>query len=98
MIDNTTSLLVPESAVAFNNQVFCFGDQGIIAVSDSGVQILSVPIEDQVLKLSSDNYSNFVDLSFAVGYESSRQYIFFTVTEANDTYCTKAFVYNSLTS
>jgi len=98
LIDNTTSLLVPESAVAFNNQVFCFGDQGIIAVSDSGVQILSVPIEDQVLKLSSDNYSNFVDLSFAVGYESSRQYIFFTVTEANDTYCTKAFVYNSLTS
>lgn len=98
LIDNTTSLLVPESAVAFNNQVFCFGDQGILAVSDSGVQILSVPIENQVLELSSDNYSNFVDLSFAIGYESSRQYIFFTVSSSVDTYCTKAFVYNSLTN
>lgn len=98
LVDNTTTLLVPESAVAFNNQVFCFGDQGILAVSDSGVQILSVPIEDQVLELSSDNYSNFVPLSFAIGYESSRQYIFYTVSDPSDTYCTKAFVYNSLTN
>jgi len=97
LIDNTTALKVPESAVPFNNQVFCFTDQGVCAVSDSGVQILSVPIENVLLQLSSDQYTNFVSASFAVAYESSRQYMFFTVTEEGDTFATQAFIYNSLT-
>ena len=97
LVDNTTALKVPESAVPFNNQVFCFTDQGVCAVSDSGVQILSVPIENVLLQLSSDQYTNFVEASFAVAYESSRQYMFFTVTEEGDTFATQAFIYNSLT-
>jgi len=98
LLDNTVTLQVPESAVAFNNQVFCFTTQGVCAVTDAGVQIMSVPIEATLLELSSDQYTNFVSASFGVAYESSRQYLFFTVTETDDEFATQAFIYNSLTS
>lgn len=97
LLDNTVALKVPESAVPFNNQVFCFTTQGICAVSDSGVQIISVPIEDTLLELSSDQFTNFMSSSFGVAYESARLYMFFTVSEETDTFATQAFVYNSLT-
>jgi len=97
LVDNTVTLKVPESAVPFNNQVFCFTTQGICAVTDSGVQIMSVPIENILLEISSEQFTNFVQSSFGVAYESSRQYMFFTVTEENDTFATQAFIYNSLT-
>jgi hypothetical protein len=97
LVDNTAILKAPESAVPFNNQVFCYTTQGVCAVSDSGVQIMSVPIETTLLELSSEQYVNFASASFGVAYESARQYLFFTVTEETDTYATQAYVYNSLT-
>lgn len=98
LFDNTTVLKVPESARSFNNQVFCFSDQGIISVSDNGVQVISRPIESTLLELSSDLYPNFDEVSFGISYESNRQYIFFTVSNRADTYATQAFVYNSITN
>jgi len=98
LVDNTSSLICNESAVAFNNQIFCFTDQGICAVTDSGVEIKSIPIETELLELSSEQYTNFATASFGIGYESARQYIFFTVTKTTDTYATQAFVFNSLTN
>ncbi len=78
--------------------MFCFTTQGICAVTDSGVQILSVPIENQLLTLSSELYPAFGTASFGVAYESARLYLFFTVKRKTDTFATQAFVYNSLTS
>lgn len=97
LIDNTVALKVPESAVPFNNQVFCFTTQGVCAVTDSGVQIMSVPIENTLLELSSEQYVNFSDASFGVAYESARLYLFFTVSQEADTFATQAYVYNALT-
>lgn len=98
LFDNTATLKAPESAVPFNNQVFLLSDQGVAAVSDNGVQVLSRPIESTLLQLSSSGYANFETATFAVAYESSRQYILFTVSEESDTYATQAFVYNSFTN
>lgn len=97
-VDNTTALKAPESAIAFNNQVFCFTDQGVCAVTDSGVQIMSVPIENTLLRLSSEQFVNFAGATFGVAYESARQYMLFTVTDEDDEFATQAFVYNSLTN
>lgn len=97
LVDNTVALKAPESAVAFNNQVFCYTTQGIVAVTDAGVQIMSVPIENVLLELSSEQFTNFASASFGVSYPSSRIYIFFTVQNENDTFARQAFVYNSLT-
>jgi len=98
LLDNTSTIKAPETAVAFNNQVFMFSDQGVVGVSDSGVAVLSRPIESTLLELSSSQYTNFSTASFGISYESSRQYILFTVTNTADTYATQAFVYNSFTN
>ena len=96
LLDNTTSIKAPQSAVAFNNQVFIFSDQGVAAVSDSGVSVIGRPIEATLLELAS--LDNFEDITFSVGYESSRQFILYTVSNEFDTYATQAFVYNSFTN
>lgn len=98
VLDSTVVLLAPESVATLANQIFAMTSQGIVSVTDSGVAIRSVPIEDTVIRLSSDQYPAFPTASFGVGYESERTYAFFTVTETTDTTCTQAFIYNSLTN
>ncbi len=97
LVDNTVTLKAPESAVPFNNQVFCFTTQGVCAVTDAGVNIISVPIENVLLELSSEQFTGFTAATFGVAYESARQYMLFTVSSEDDMVATQAFVYNSLT-
>lgn len=97
LFDNTTTIRAPESAVVLNNQIFMFSDQGVAAVSESGVQILSRPIEQDLLRLSSSVYANFQTATYGVSYESERKYILWTVTNPADTAATQAFVYNLFT-
>ena len=98
LFDATILLKVPESAIAFNNRVYAFTDQGVAAISDSDSAIVSRAIEISLLELSSSEYPNFVNASFAVGYEAERKYIFYTVTNTTDTYATQAWVYNTFTN
>jgi hypothetical protein len=98
LFDATTKLIAPDSAVAFNNQVYGYTSQGIAAISDSGVAIMSRPVEDDLQKLSAVQYVNFKAVTFGVSYESDRKYIFATVTGTADTYATRQFVYNSVTN
>jgi hypothetical protein len=98
LFDSTAKIRAPETCVAFNNQIFTFSDQGVIAIGDSGVAVVSRPIENTLLKLSSINYPSFETASFAIAYESSRLYLLFTVSEPEDTYPTQAFCYNIFTN
>lgn len=95
LFDSTTTLIAEETAVAFNNQVFMFSDQAVVAISEAGVQIMSRQIEADLLQLTT--YTNFSTTAWACGYESDRKYILGVVTESGDTYTTQIFVYNALT-
>jgi hypothetical protein len=94
--DTTAIIKAPESAVAFNNQVMTFSDQGVIAIADAGVSSMSRPIENSLLEIS--QYANFQDNTFGISYDSERKYILYTVTADSDTYSTQAWVYNSFTN
>lgn len=96
LFDGTTSIIASETAVAFNNMVFCVADQGIITISETGVSIISMPIENDLFRLS--EFPNFSSLAFGVAYSSDRKYILFVPSESDDTTCTQAFVYNSYTN
>lgn len=96
LFDGTTKIIASETAVAFNNMVYCVADQGIITISETGVSIISMPIENDLFELS--EYSNFATLSFAVAYGSDRKYILFVPSDSTDTTCTQAYIYNSYTS
>lgn len=97
LVDNTVTVICPESAVVFNNQIYCMTTQGICAISDSGVKIISIPIENLLSILSSERFPNFRNKSFAISYESDRQYIFYTVNSPSDEFATHAYVYNYVT-
>lgn len=96
-LDTSTKIIAPDSASVVNNQIFCLADQGIVTISDIGVQVISRPIEDLIIQLQSESYSKLKTLSYGVSYETDRKYILHTITRAADTYCTKSFVYNTFT-
>jgi hypothetical protein len=98
LFDSSASIIAPESAVVLNNQIFCFSDQGIIVISESGVQIISIPVESDLSEVSSSQFPNFSETAFGVSYETERQYILFTVSEDGDDYPTKGWVYNTITN
>jgi len=97
-LDTSTKIIAPDSAVVVNNQIFCLSDQGIVAISDIGVEVKSRPIEDQIQHLISEDYTTLKTLSFGINYETDRKYILFTISTDSDTYCTQAFVYNTFTN
>lgn len=96
-LDTSTRIIAPDSAVVVNNQIFCLCDQGIVAISDVGVQVMSRPIEDQINFLVSEDYTSLKTLSFGVSYETDRKYILHTIASDSDNYPTQAFVYNTFT-
>lgn len=96
--DLTTVIKAEETAIAFNNQVFCLSDQGVVAISESGVTIMSRQIENDLIKLMSNQYTNFESSAWAFANESERKYGLGMVTETDDGYATQIFVYNVITN
>ncbi len=97
LFDNTVYLTAIDSAGKLNNQVWCMTNQGVVAVSDSGVVIMSRPIEKDLITLSSSLYTAFPSATFGIGYESDRHYMLATPTNATDTVATQIWIYNFLT-
>ncbi len=97
-VDTSTRLLAPESAVSLNNQIYCLTDQGVVTITETGVSVISRPIEGDLLELFGLNKSGVASHSFGIGYETDRKYILFTISGAGDTTATQAFVYNVFTT
>lgn len=96
-LDTSTRIIAPDSAAVVNNQIFALCDQGIVSISDVGVQVISRPIEDQIIALISEDYTSLKEKSFGVSYDTDRKYILHTINTDSDNYPTKAFVYNTFT-
>jgi len=97
LLDNTARLIAPDSAVVLNNQIFCFTTQGICTVSDTGVRIISRPIESELKRyLVPQNQTSFARAIFGVASEPDRQYQLWLPT-ADAAYCDVAYVYNTVT-
>lgn len=96
LFDNTTTLLVPRTAVPFNNQIYAFADQGVVAVSDTGVSIKSWDIQETIRNLV--NSEAFAIVGQAAAYESENQYVLYAgiLDQADQT--RETFVYNTLTN
>lgn len=95
--DFSLQLQAPDTAVVLNNQVHAFTTQGVAQVTDTGVNIISRDIENELLKITRDGFA-FKTASFGVSYETDRSYLLWTVEESNDTVATQCFRYNSFTN
>jgi hypothetical protein len=94
--DSSAILLAPDSAQVLNNQVYMFSTQGITTVTDTGVSVISRPIENQLQQVIAPGYA-YLDNTFGVAYESDRAYLMWTVTTTNDIQPTQCFRYNYMT-
>lgn len=94
-LDLTVFCRAINSVAVLANNVFMLSNQGVVAVNDTGVEVISRAIEPSVLPLLT--YPNVSTYTVGIAYESERQYILSTVGSANDTGPTQSFVYNIFT-
>lgn len=100
LLDATTRLVAPDSAAVLNNQIYALTNQGVVSVSDAGVQVLSRGIEDSLLPYLNAAQRNTIRRSaFALGHETDRTYELWLpgpgVTDSR--VCNIAYVWNTMT-
>ena len=98
LFDNTVRIIGSETAANLNNQIFALTDQGVVAITETGVSVISRPIEDTILALFGASLDNVAAYSFGISYETDRKYILFTISSSGDAYATQAFVFNTFTN
>lgn len=95
--DLTTKIIGAETAVSLNSGVWMLSNQGVVSISDGGVDAKSIPIDDQLNRLIGSHLDNLVDVSFAVGYESDRKYIL-AVPDSDNPYAEVQYNFNYVTN
>jgi hypothetical protein len=97
--DITTVLVAPDSAVALNNQVWCLANQGVVSISDTGVQQQSwTNINNIIQQLFGTAYSETQRYASAVAYQTDHKYILGLPSGAGDTGNTQTLTYNIFTN
>lgn len=94
-LDLTVICKAVDSIAVVSNTVFMLSNQGVVAITDTGVQIVSHDIDPNILPLLS--YSTIGTYAYGIGYESDHQYILSVMTDSTDTYNTQTYVYNIFT-
>jgi hypothetical protein len=97
LIDGDTILIAPDTVQTLTNQIICLTTQGVVQISEGGVEVLSRPIETDILTLFGAALPAVKTVSFAISYQSDRKYILYLPDSINDTYARRAYCYNVFT-
>ncbi len=95
--DFSAQVLAPDTAVVLNNQIYALSTQGVIQITDTGVSVMSRPIENLLLNITRQNY-NYKTASFGVAYETDRSYLLYLPSSPNDVVATQCLRYNTFTN
>lgn len=93
ILDNTSKIIAPDSAVVLNNQIFCLTDDGVASITESGISIISRPIEDKILNVTGQDFDYRLS-TFAVSYDNDKAYILWLPLTSEDTVSKQAYRYN----
>jgi len=96
LLDGSTELKAPDSAVVLNNVIYALTDEGVVRISDTGVQVISRPIENLIKNVVNSRF-NFSTVAFGVSYSSDRSYLLWLPTNEEDTTATQCYRFNSFT-
>lgn len=97
LFDSSTLLVAPDTAQVLNNQIYMLSSQGVATITETGVGIISRPLEDVFTRIKNSNFINYNTACFAAAYESDRAYLLFVVSNVADTHATKVYRYNTFT-
>jgi hypothetical protein len=96
--DNSANILAPDAATVLNNQVFVFTTQGVVQVSETGVSVLSRPVEATLLSVTAPRFTNTKSIAFAAAYEQDRAFLLWLPESSEDTYAKVCYRYNTFTN
>lgn len=98
LLDNSLKSIAPNSADILNNTVYFLSNVGVVSCSESGITIISRPIENLLLaNISPQLFPNLQEISFGVGYNSDKKYILGMPSSGTDTVANIEYVYNYIT-
>jgi hypothetical protein len=93
LIDDTVQILGPDSAVAIGSTVMLLSDNGIVAVTDGGIQMISRVIDSTLKPYWAAPYRPTTSTgAFGVAYESEKVYALFLPSLGITGYEAKAYV------
>lgn len=96
LFDNTNQLAAPDTAMVLNNQIYMLSRDGVSTVADTGVAIISRPIENKINEARKPG-TVYRTVSFGVSYESDKSYMLWTVQDETDTVPTICYRFNTFT-
>ncbi len=94
-LDLTVTCKAKSSVVVLQNTVMMLSNQGVVAISDTGVQVISREIEDALKPLL--QFSNLDTYTCALGYESERAFLLSIMSSSSDTAPMQTYRYNIFT-
>lgn len=71
ILDNATWLVARDSVAIVNNAIFALTNQGFVMITESGIQIISKPIDDIAQDCLRGYYANNAGLAYTVGISSA---------------------------
>jgi hypothetical protein len=94
LVDDTVAILAPDSATAIGSTVIVLTEDGIMAVSDGGIRMISRPIDSTLKPYGAANYrATTATGAFGVAYESEKVFALFMPSLSITDYTAKAYVY-----
>jgi len=94
-IDTTVTCKASNSIATLNNEVYCLAEQGVCAISDTSVRVVSRPVENLFTTILGN--SALEAQTHAVGYESERLYLLSTLAPTGST-ASRVYCYNAITN
>jgi hypothetical protein len=93
LIDDTVAILAPDSAVAVGSTVIVLTEDGIMAVTDGGIQMISKVIDSTLKPYGAAPYRSTTAMgAFGVAYESEKVFALFMPSLGITGYEAKAYV------
>lgn len=93
-LDVTAKLFAPDSLTSVNNSLYALMEAGICEISDTGVNVISFPIRDQLFENFTTYAANTQAYAFGVGNDIDGKYILSLPTSTTNLYCEKQIVYD----
>jgi hypothetical protein len=97
LFDSGVNVTAADTCVVMDNQIFAMCSQGVVRISETGVDVISQPVQDVFDLTSSPRYTNYTTASFACAYVQDYAYIIWLPEAAADTTGTVAYRFSTKT-
>jgi hypothetical protein len=97
LLDGTVKVEAADSAVVLNNQIYALASEGVVSITESGVEIISRAIENKIEAFVNSKFPNFSTICFGVSYDYDKSYFIWAPTERTDTVATQCYRFHTIT-